>query len=184
MTHALIIPASDLKVNLGCGTDIRPGWINLDKAHLPGVDVVHDLAAGPLPFSSESCSEILCQDVLEHIDYIPALKEIHRILRPGGVARIRVPHFTSRDSYTDPTHCHLFSTATFTHFLRGHCRAYYLDFAFSRIAVKLSFQKCWFYPYNYLLEALVNISAQTRGIYEGSPLRLFPAGNLSVVLEK
>ena len=184
MTHAPIIPAPDLKVNLGCGTDIRPGWINLDKAQLPGVDIVHDLAAGTLPFSSESCSEILCQDVLEHINYIPALREIHRILRPGGVAHIRVPHFTSRDCYTDPTHCNLFSATTFTYFLRGHGRNYYVDFAFSRITVKLLFQKSWFYPYNYMLEPLVNINARARGIYEGSPLRVFPAGNLSVMLEK
>lgn len=31
------------KLNLGLGTDIREGWINLDRSALPGVNVVHDI---------------------------------------------------------------------------------------------------------------------------------------------
>jgi SAM-dependent methyltransferase len=184
MTDAPIIAASDLKVNLGCGTDIRPGWVNLDKVNLPGVDIVHDLAAGPLPFPSESCSEICCKDVLEHFNYIPFLREIHRILREGGIVRVRVPHFTSSYAYCDPTHRNLFSAGTFTYFSSGHGRNYYVDFSFSRITVKILFQKLWLYPYNYMLEPLVNISAQTQGIYEASPVRVFPAATISAVLKK
>lgn len=38
-----------LKINLGCGTDIKPGWVNVDIAKLDGVDIVHDLDELPLP---------------------------------------------------------------------------------------------------------------------------------------
>ena len=38
------------KLNLGCGTDIKKGYINLDVAKLDGVDVVHDINRLPLPF--------------------------------------------------------------------------------------------------------------------------------------
>lgn len=31
------------RLNLGCGRDIKKGWINLDILKLPGVDVVYDL---------------------------------------------------------------------------------------------------------------------------------------------
>ena len=31
------------KLHLGCGHDIKPGWINHDLLDLPGVDIVHDL---------------------------------------------------------------------------------------------------------------------------------------------
>ena len=31
------------RLNLGSGTHIRKGWINLDRSALPGVDVVHDI---------------------------------------------------------------------------------------------------------------------------------------------
>jgi len=52
-------------LNLGCGADIRPDCVNLDRASLPGVDVVHDMSQLPLPFSADRFSHIVCQDVLE-----------------------------------------------------------------------------------------------------------------------
>ena len=60
------------KLNLGCGNDIRDGWINLDSAKLPGVNIVHDLEDLPLPFGDENFDYVLCQDVLEHVNSDPA----------------------------------------------------------------------------------------------------------------
>jgi predicted SAM-dependent methyltransferase len=34
---------------------------------------------------------VLCSHVLEHVDDAKALKEIHRVLRPGGIALIMLP---------------------------------------------------------------------------------------------
>ncbi|HCD53350.1 MAG TPA: hypothetical protein DEQ34_12945, partial [Balneolaceae bacterium] len=99
---------SEHKLNLGCGNDIREGWVNLDIAPLPGVDVVHNLEELPLPFEDEEFDHIRAQDILEHLEYIPLLKEIHRILKPGGTISIRVPHFTSRYNFNDPTHKKMF----------------------------------------------------------------------------
>src|SRR3974390_2891953 len=40
-----------------------------------------------LPFSSQSMDHVVCLGVFEFLqDYSPALKEIHRVLRPGGLA--------------------------------------------------------------------------------------------------
>lgn len=39
-----------MKLNLGCGNDIREGWVNLDINKKEGVNVVHDLNEVPLPF--------------------------------------------------------------------------------------------------------------------------------------
>jgi len=57
------------KPNIGCGRDIRKGWINVDKFDLPGVDVVHDIESLPLPFGEGGIEVVLCRDVLEHVDY-------------------------------------------------------------------------------------------------------------------
>jgi SAM-dependent methyltransferase len=178
-------PGTFFKVNLGCGKDICAGWVNVDKADLPGVDVRHDLTQLPLPFADDSCTEVLCKDVLEHLDYLPLLKDIHRILRTGGRVTIRVPHFSSKDAYADPTHRRLFTTNTFRYFVRGSFRSYYFDFAFSTIIkMQIQFDLRPGYFYNYLLQGLVNCTTTAQNFYEGSPLRMFPATNISVVLEK
>jgi SAM-dependent methyltransferase len=178
-------PGNHIRVNLGCGKDIRTGWINVDKADLRGVDVCHDLTYIPLPFPSNSCAEVLCKDVLEHLEYLPVLRDIHRILEPGGRVTIQVPHFTSKDAYADPTHRGFFTTNTFRYFITGHFRSYYFDFSFSRILqIHIHFDRRPGYFYNYFLELLVNSATAAQNFYEGSPLRIFPATNITVVLQK
>lgn len=47
-----------------------------------------------LPFADQSFNHVVCSEVLEHIpDYQGAIKEIERILKPGGVAAISVPRY-------------------------------------------------------------------------------------------
>lgn len=177
------------RLNLGCGTDIRPGFVNLDSADLPGVDVVHDLRTLPLPFEDEQFVEVICQDVLEHLDYAPLLGEIHRVLKPGGRVWIRSPHFTSRAVYLDPTHRTAFSIDTLRFFVRGEAfaeRSYYFPFSFARVeSARITFHRYRAMPWNYALEPLVNRSRGAQAYYEGSFLgRLFPASNVEVALVK
>jgi SAM-dependent methyltransferase len=74
--------------------------VRLQRA--PGVDyVTGDLEPGRamervditgLPFGDGSFDAVLAIDVLEHIpDDLAALRELHRVLRPGGWALLRVP---------------------------------------------------------------------------------------------
>jgi SAM-dependent methyltransferase len=174
-------PTVPTRLNLGCGGDIRKGFVNVDIARLPGVDLVHDLNELPLPFEDESVSEIVCQDVLEHLDYVPLLRDLHRILEPRGTVWISVPHFTSRSAFADPTHRAWFSTYTWAYFT-GVRRSYYFDFAFSRADVRITFER--HLPCNRFLERFVNRSERRRRMYEGTPLRVFPAQNIEVILTK
>jgi SAM-dependent methyltransferase len=113
------------RVNLGCGPNAPPGWLNVDGSwnawlnnhpffqklltavHVIGEDTpgsqwnvkpyVHDLTK-PLPFKDSSVSAIYGSHVLEHLYLADAqrlLSECRRALRPGGVIRLVVPDLRS-----------------------------------------------------------------------------------------
>ncbi|MCC6428786.1 MAG: methyltransferase domain-containing protein [Phycisphaerales bacterium] len=82
-----------LRLNLG-GTEARPGWKILDIQKRPEVDyigTVTDLSQ----FPDASVTEIYASHVYEHLNYHTelrkALKEAHRVLKPGGILRLGVP---------------------------------------------------------------------------------------------
>jgi SAM-dependent methyltransferase len=176
------------RLNVGCGPDVRPGWVNLDVAPLPGVDVVHDLDRIPFPFEDERFELIECQDVLEHVELVPALRELHRILAPGGRLHLRGPHFTSRVAYIDPTHRRSFSIQTFDYFVRFKTAfgEFYFDFHFGAIErARITFHRRRSEPWNLLIEPLVNCSPWLQHYYEATGLaRLFPALNVELTLVK
>lgn len=108
------------KLNLGCGTDLREGWVNQDWIALPGVDVVHDLTILPWPFQDDEFDELVMINVLEHLpETVRTMEELHRILKQGGRARIRVPYWNAPDAISDPTHRKSFNEQSFDFFIPG-----------------------------------------------------------------
>lgn len=106
-----------MKVNLGAGGDIRPGFVNHDLVSLPGIDVTWNLNIYPWPWANESVDELVVKDVLEHLhDFMAAMEEIYRILKPGGVAKVKVPYWNGWPCHADPTHRRGFHELTFRFF--------------------------------------------------------------------
>ena len=92
-------------LNVGCGVWHFPNAVNLDRAPIPGVDVVHDLDVFPWPFPDAAFREVWGHQVFEHVDDpIGFMREAHRVLEAGGVLFLTVPHWQSENSHTDPTH--------------------------------------------------------------------------------
>ena len=84
------------QLQLGCGHDAKPGWINQDMVQLPGVDVVHNLNIRPWPWADGSIDEVWAKDVLEHLpNTVEVMEEIYRITRPGATVYIAVPYWNS-----------------------------------------------------------------------------------------
>jgi ubiquinone/menaquinone biosynthesis C-methylase UbiE len=84
------------RLNLGAGSDIREGWINVDIRPGEGIDVVSDTSN--LPFDDNSSGKIYASDVLEHImcaKVLGTLKEWHRVLAPKGTITIKVPSLST-----------------------------------------------------------------------------------------
>ncbi|MBM3834218.1 MAG: hypothetical protein FJ403_13310 [Verrucomicrobia bacterium] len=95
------------KLNLGCGNQIVPGYINVDKFGRP--DVRFDLETFPWPWEESSVEEVILNHVLEHLGqttqiYLSIIQELHRICAPGAKVRIAVPHPRHNDFISDPTH--------------------------------------------------------------------------------
>src|SRR3989338_1795234 len=104
---------TEIKLNMGCGKDILDGWINLDRQKGAGIDVVHDLEKYPYPFKDNTFDVILCKSVLEHLwDADRAIRELHRILKKGGILKIHVPYFNAGSAYRT-THHTFFSKDAF-----------------------------------------------------------------------
>ena len=76
------------------GCDISPAAIEKASKRMDSCYVL-DIDSSNLPEDNESCDLVLCIAVLEHLyDVYHALKEIHRILKPGKHTLIQVPNLS------------------------------------------------------------------------------------------
>ena len=97
------------KLNLGCGRDIKKGYINLDKAKVQGADVAHNLDKYPWPFKDNYFDEVYGRDVIEHAkDLFKAMAEIKRICKDGAIVRLIVPYWHSSSAFY-PNHNYFFN---------------------------------------------------------------------------
>jgi SAM-dependent methyltransferase len=111
-----------LRLNLGCGRDIRDGWVNIDCAPLPGVDHVVDFDAKPvLPFDDDSVARSEGSHVIEHLcDPLPFMAELWRVTEPGGLAVFRCPYGSTDDADEDPTHVRRMFAGSWAYFGQPH----------------------------------------------------------------
>jgi hypothetical protein len=176
MAEAIVVQKS--KLNLGCGNKHIPDAVNLDVTADTSPDVVHDLNQRPWPFPDNSFEEVSASDVIEHLDdVIGSMEEIHRICQDKAVVKITVPHFSSGNAFTDPTHRHYFSFYSFHYVTGEHDFSFYTRCRFRRKSIRMIF-----YPtlVNKLIWRLANKWPQA---YERRWAWMFPAWFMSYELE-
>jgi len=87
-----ITDKTNLKLQLGCGANLLPGWVNTDIQPHPSADYLDFLR--PLPFAANIFAAVFCEHTIEHIDKpgaVGMIAEVFRILRPGGLFRVVTP---------------------------------------------------------------------------------------------
>jgi SAM-dependent methyltransferase len=109
-----------VKLNVGCGRDIREGYVNIDGSDLPGIDFrvdLDDCAETPLPLPDDHFQELELSHVLEHLrNPLPLMQELYRIAAPGAKLNVKVPHASHDDAWIDPTHVRAVTPQTFAYF--------------------------------------------------------------------
>ncbi|MFH0892339.1 MAG: class I SAM-dependent methyltransferase [Candidatus Falkowbacteria bacterium] len=93
------------KLNLGSGEDKKEGYVNMDWNELTKPDIKHDLSEPPYPFTDGYFDMIEANHILEHLDNpFVIMKELHRLLKPGGRLIVRVPHFSRGMTHAEHKH--------------------------------------------------------------------------------
>lgn len=75
---------------------VDPTWTIMDMVKRPHVDIIHDVRICPLPVGDNQYDLVYMSHILEHVPWfntVEILKEVHRILKPGGTVEIWVPDF-------------------------------------------------------------------------------------------
>ncbi|MFW9931620.1 MAG: methyltransferase domain-containing protein [Candidatus Thorarchaeota archaeon] len=81
-----------MKINIGCGSVYKKGFINVDAFDSSVADKI--MNAYDLDFEDGSVDYIECSHVLEHMGAVQgvyAISEFYRVLKPGGVLKIATP---------------------------------------------------------------------------------------------
>lgn len=106
-----------MKLNIGCGNKVVNGYIGVDKFQCEAAEYICDIENEKLPFEDNTVEDIILDNVIEHFQDIPTvINELVRVSSKGAVIKIITPHFSSLDSWMDPTHVHHLSYFSFDHF--------------------------------------------------------------------
>ncbi len=128
---------SEQKLNLGSGEDYKEGFVNVDWQPLTKADVEHNLNVFPYPFEDNSFDYIEAFHVLEHLDRpFNVMKELHRILKPGGKLVVKVPHFSR--GFTHAEHAHGFDVTFPLYFNPNFTKSGYFGVHFRLGKMKLN----------------------------------------------
>ena len=91
---------NEVKLNLGCGDKILPGYINVDVASERAgnkPDVICDVRKLD-KFADNYADEIMAVHVVEHFwrwEVVDVIKEWFRVLKPGGLLILECPNLVS-----------------------------------------------------------------------------------------
>jgi len=112
LPEILTVTDKEKILNLGCGNNLIDGAHNLDY---PDWDADVDY----IPYHQESIDIIHAYHFLEHVeDPIDNLRDMQRVLKPGGIVNICVPYYSSNMAHHDLDHKSFWTERTFKNLFR------------------------------------------------------------------
>lgn len=118
------LPGVDVVMDVDHGPwQIGPRWDDMDEAVAPHHRPWYPGAATdkrPWPWDDCTFDRVIATHVFEHVaDPIRFVRESCRVLRAGGTLVVTVPHYQSRNAFTDPTHRRFCTEQTFDYWVPG-----------------------------------------------------------------
>lgn len=160
-----------VKLNLGCGTDYKKGFINVDILDSVKVDKKCDLQKLPLPFKDNSVDYIYSRYLMIYIgDLYLWLKELHRICKPGAIIKFEELHFSCTSRHTDLARVRGFTTDSF----KNDMYKFNMGDRFSVVHQRITFPKIRFF--------MSWFANRFPGFYEHNMAYIFQARDLEIVL--
>jgi hypothetical protein len=129
-------------LDIGCGTrKIEPDAVGIDSAPHSAADKIWDLDRFPWPLDADRFTRIHMSHIIEHLeDPMRAMAEVYRVARDGADVFIVTPHFSSHNSYVDPTHKRHLAAASFEYFSGKDFPSFTgAPFRFEVVSVELTF---------------------------------------------
>jgi SAM-dependent methyltransferase len=89
-----------MKIDIGCGSLKKNGYIGVDIVPALNVDYVLDITKKALPFSDASVDEVFSSHCFEHLEeHHFILQEIVRVCRDGAHVEIWIPYQKNSEAY-------------------------------------------------------------------------------------
>jgi SAM-dependent methyltransferase len=165
-----------LILDIGCGKKKQePAAIGLDRQPGGSADLLAELSRFPWPVRDDCADRVYLSHFLEHQpDALRVMAEVHRVAKAGAEVIVVTPHFSSPDSYTDPTHHLHLGYHSFDYFERDS----FPDFAYYAGGFRIVERRLTFGG-NLLLDNLGRLLAGLSvDFYEKHAAWIFPARNL------
>lgn len=98
-----------MKLNMGCGHNKVPGYLNVDLSAECAPDYVCDLEVLPWIWPDNSVDAVRFNHCLEHLGqeskvFLGMMKELYRVCKNESKIEINVPHPRHDNFLGDPTH--------------------------------------------------------------------------------
>jgi predicted SAM-dependent methyltransferase len=105
-----------MRLNMGCGHNKMPDYVNVDLFPEAEPDVLWDLEVTPWPWDDNSVDKVVFNHCLEHMGqdtrvFLGMMKELYRVCKDGAEIQINVPHPRCDEFIGDPTHVRIITPA-------------------------------------------------------------------------
>lgn len=182
-------------LELGCGKRKRqPHWIGIDALDYQGVDIVGDVYDVLAAFPDGSVHAVHSFHFFEHVADLPRLlDELARVIKPGGMLHVVVPHFSNPYYYSDYTHRNPFGLYSFSYLsedalLRRKVPIYRDALHFRLMDAQLHFKSSPPFYFRHgikrLFGFLFNLNRYMREFYEENLCYFFPCYEIAFTLKR